>query len=182
MADLFDVLEADHIEVKSMLHTLGASSEPEKRAKLAETLVIEESKHEAAEEMHFWPAVRRYLVDGDRLADEAISQEEEGKQVLNDLDKAEAGSPAFDELVTRFQQAAQKHIAFEENEVWPKLLAVLNAQQIDELGAEIESAKATGPTRPHPKTPSKPGVLKTAGAAAAATDRARDRASGRGRH
>lgn len=180
MADLFDVLEADHIEVKSLLHTIGASSETEQRRKLAETLVIEESKHEAAEEIHFWPAVRRYLVDGDRLADTAISQEEDAKLVLDGIDKAEPGSPAFDELIGRFQQAAQKHIAFEENEVWPKLLAVLGPRQLDELGTEIEAAKEKGPTRPHPRTPSNPGVLKTAGAAAAAADRVRDRLSGRG--
>lgn len=180
MPDLFDVLEADHIGVKGVLHQLEASNETEQRAKLAETLVIEESKHEAAEEMHFWPAVRRYLVDGDRLADQAISQEEEGKQVLDALDKADARSADFDELVTRFAQAAQQHISFEENEVWPKLLAALNSEQLDDLGAEFAHAKETGPTRPHPKTPSSPGALKTAGAAAAATDRARDRLSGRG--
>lgn len=180
MADLFDVLEADHIEVKSILSTLGTSSDNQHRAKLAQTLVMEESKHEAAEEMHFWPAVRRFLVDGDHLADRAISQEEEGKKVLNELDKADPGSPAFDELVTRFQQAAHEHIAFEENEVWPKLVAVLNERQLDELGTEVAGAKETAPTRPHPNTPSNPGVLKTAGAAAAAADRVRDRLSGRG--
>ena len=36
------------------------------------------------------------------------------------------------------------------------------------------AGKATAPTRPHPHTPPSPGVLKAAGPAEAAADRARD--------
>jgi hypothetical protein len=50
-----------------------------------------------------------------------------------------------------------------------------------DLGDSLEQAKKTAPTRPHPHTPASPGVLKTAGPAAAAADRARDAATGRGR-
>jgi hypothetical protein len=49
-----------------------------------------------------------------------------------------------------------------------------------DLGDSLEQAKKTAPTRPHPHTPASPGVLKTAGPAAGAADRARDAAAGRG--
>ena len=53
------------------------------RKKMAETLVIEESKHEAVEEMYFWPTVREEarLPDGG-LADEATGQEQEADKVV----------------------------------------------------------------------------------------------------
>jgi hypothetical protein len=66
MADVFTVLSQDHQEVKGMLAELekgptratGASEDQlALRKKMTEQLIIEESKHEALEEMYFWPAV-----------------------------------------------------------------------------------------------------------------------------
>ena len=80
MPSLFDVLGQDHKEVKRMLAELekgpiaatGASdSHLILRKKMVEELVIEESRHEAVEEMYFWSAVRDRLPNGDELADTA---------------------------------------------------------------------------------------------------------------
>ncbi len=49
-----------------------------------------------------------------------------------------------------------------------------------ELDRKITDGKKTAPTRPHPHTPASPGVLKAAGPAAAAADKARDAVTGRG--
>ena len=74
MPTAFDVLAKDHQEVKRMLAELekgpsrvtGASqNQLALRKKMAEQLIIEESKHEALEEMYFWPVVRDHLPDGD---------------------------------------------------------------------------------------------------------------------
>jgi hemerythrin-like domain-containing protein len=189
MPSVFDVLGRDHDEVRQMLSELetgptaatGASeNDLALRKKMAEQLVIEESRHEAVEEMYFWPAVREHVPGGDRLADTAIGQEQEGKEVLGKLDKAEAGDPEFERLVTGFIRAGREHISYEETQVWPLLRNALSAQQAGDLGDQIEQAKKTAPTRPHPHTPASPGVLKTAGPAVAATDQVRDAASGRG--
>jgi hemerythrin-like domain-containing protein len=189
MPSVFDVLGRDHDEVKRMLSELetgptaatGASdSELALRKKMAEQLVIEESKHEAVEEMHFWPAVRAKVPDGERLADTAIEQEQEGKEVLDRLDKLDAGQPEFEQLVTEFIRAGREHIGYEEDRVWPLLRNALSAQEASDLGDQLEQAKKTAPTRPHPHTPAAPGVVKAAGPAVGAADRARDAASGRG--
>lgn len=189
MPSAFDVLASDHEQVEQLLATFerapAASGTNDSllaaRKKTAETLVIEASKHEAIEEMYFWPAVRKLLPDGDNLADQAISQEQEGKEVLARLDKLDADNPEFDRLVGEFIKAGRDHIAFEETKVWPALRAVMTETESLELGESLEQARKNAPTRPHPHTPSSPGVLKAAGPAAAAADRARDAASGRGR-
>ncbi len=103
MADVFTVLARDHEEVKAMLAELekrpvqadqAGSDQLALRKKMTEQLVIEESKHEALEEMYFWPAVREHHPDGDSLADQATGQEQEAKEVLARLDKlAAAGDP-----------------------------------------------------------------------------------------
>ena len=189
MADVFTVLGQDHQEVKRMLAELekgptkatGASEDQlALRKKMAEELIIEESKHEALEEMYFWPAVRDHLEAGNTLADEATGQEQAAKQVLNDLDKLQAGDAEFEQLLGTFTVDAREHIEFEETQVWPLLRRTLPAQTSAELGEKIAEGKKTAPTRPHPHTPPSPGVLKTAGPAAAATDKARDKLTGRG--
>jgi hemerythrin-like domain-containing protein len=189
MPSAFDVLASDHKQVKRLLSQFEAAPAASgtndsllaARKKMAETLVIEESKHEAVEEMYFWPAVRKHLPDGDKLADQAIGQEQEGKRILGKLDKLDSGSPEFVMLLGEFTKAARDHIAFEETRVWPALRSAMTEAEAADLGDRLERAKKTAPTRPHPHTPASPGVLKTAGPAAAAADRARDAATGRGR-
>jgi len=189
MTSVFEVLGHDHEEVKRMLSELekgptsetGASQDQlALRKKMTEQLIIEESKHEAVEEMYFWPTVRDRVPDGGKLAGEAIEQEQEGKQVLDKLDKLDADDTDFEDVLTKFIKAGREHIAFEETRVWPGLRAALSQQEARELGGKLAEGKKTAPTRPHPRTPASPGVLKTAGSAAAAADRVRDAATGRG--
>ena len=79
MPTAFDVLASDHEQVEQLLakfETAPAAAGANdsllaSRKKMAETLVIEVSKHEAIEEMYFWPAVRKLLPDGDELADQS---------------------------------------------------------------------------------------------------------------
>ena len=183
MPSVFEVLSRDHAEVKQLLSELESGPTPATgaspdllalRKNMAETLVIKESKHEAAEAMHIWPTVRERLPDGGHLADRAISQEQEGKEVLAKLDKAEADDPEFEALLSEFIAAGRDHIAFEESQVWPALQTRLTEAEAGELGGKIEQAKKTGPTRPHPHTPAVPGGLKSAGPVATAVGRARD--------
>jgi hypothetical protein len=189
MPSAFGVLGRDHEEVKRMLAELelgptaatGASSDQlALRKKMVQQLVIEESKHEAVEEMYFWPAVRKHLTDGDDLANQAQHQEQEGKAVLDQLDKLSPEDEGFEPRLAEFTAAGRAHIAFEETVVWPGLRDALTAGEADELGRELEEGKKTAPTRPHPKTPASPGLLKAAGPAVAAADRLRDAATGRG--
>ena len=120
MPSAFEVLANDHERVKRMLTefesgptavTGAKDSQLALRKKMAEQLVIEESKHEAVEEMYFWPAVRDRLPDGDRLADSAVGQEQEGKKVLDKLDKLEADDPAFEELLSEFIKAGRHELS-----------------------------------------------------------------------
>ena len=182
MGDGFEVLRADHEEVKAMLTRLETwpAGSLEERKKLTEQVIIEESKHEALEEQYFWPAVREQGPEGAEVADRAISQEQEAKQVLAELDKLDPPDADFERLLTSFTAAAREHIAFEEDRAWPILRMGISPAQATELGEKIAKGKARAPTRPHPHTPAHEGVLKAAGPVAAATDKLRDAATGRG--
>ncbi|MGH3409231.1 MAG: hemerythrin domain-containing protein [Streptosporangiaceae bacterium] len=191
MPDAFEVLRADHAEVEQMLavlegtpgHAAGAGQTVlAARQEVARRLVMDSSRHEAAEEQYFWPAVRERLADGGDLADQAIAQEQEAKETLARLDKLTASDDEFDQVLDAFIPAARRHIEFEETCVWPGLRQALSAQQARELGDQLEQAREHGPTRPHPHTPASPQVLKTAGPPVAAADKLRDTITGRGRN
>jgi hypothetical protein len=77
---------------------------------MTEQLIIEESKHEALEEMYFWPVVRDHLPDGDTLADRATGPEQEAKEILAKLDKLDADDAEFEKLLGTFIGAAREHI------------------------------------------------------------------------
>src|SRR5262245_33264027 len=48
--------------------------------------------------------VRKHLPNGDELADHAIGQEQEGKEILTKLDKLEADNPEFERADRRVHQ------------------------------------------------------------------------------
>lgn len=190
MSDVFDVLDADHAEIKQMLTALQESpgfsqsatnTVLSARRAVAERLVMDTSRHEAAEEQFFWPTVRQRVPSGDKLADEAIGQESEIKELLNRLDKLPAADREFDQLVVQLIPVARQHLEFEEEQVWPELRAGLTAEQGQELGERVRKAKEHGPTRPHPRTPADPKAQRTVGAVTALIDQLRDAVSGRGK-
>jgi hypothetical protein len=191
MPDVFEILKQDHDEVKMMLVRLdegqtarnGATAgELAHRKRLVDDLIIAESMHEAAEQLHFWPAVRALGADGERVAQEALEQETEGERVLDRLSKLDPGHPEFEEMLTGFASDARAHIAYEEAHAWPLLSTSITAEQSHELGSKIAAAKRLAPTRPHPGTPPDASVLKAVSPVAGAIDRFRDALTGRGRH
>jgi hemerythrin-like domain-containing protein len=188
MSSVFDILRADHRELEQMLAGLevpaqanrAAPIRPEARKQLTQKLIMESSKHETAEEQYFWPAVRNRVPHGDRLADHAIDQETQAKQVLTRLESLSPGQAEYEELLSAYIPAAREHIGYEEDVAWPALQEVLTAAEAEALGKDIAIAKEIAPTRPHPHIPPEPAVLKTAGPAVAAADKVRDELSGRG--
>jgi hypothetical protein len=186
MANVFTVLRADHEQVKAMLARLesgpgaraGATADQlMRRRQLVEELIIEESRHEAAEQKCFWPVVRDLGPDGARVAEQALEQEEQGERVLDELSRLDPDDERFEILIAGFISAARSHIIFEEAHAWPLLSAEISQARAEQLGDEITAAKRQAPTRPHPNIPAQGSAHK----AAAAADKLRDTVTGRGR-
>jgi hypothetical protein len=190
MANVFEVLDHDHEEIKRLLAELETGpplvgvSEYQRllaRKQLVDRLITELSKHEAVEEEYFWPAVRELVPEGDRLADHAIKQEQGSKFLLNDLIDYEPSDVRYEEMLVGCINETREHIAFEEEQVWPELRLVISPQRAMELGTKIARAKRMAPTRPHPRTPPSPGLLKATSPFVGTADRIRDLVTGRDR-
>jgi hemerythrin-like domain-containing protein len=182
--DAITFLRQDHKSVLGMLEVLdgapsGSGAELSGLGTMVTNLVIAESQHEAIEEQFFWPAVREALDDGNELADEAVSQEQEGKKLLQRLEDGRPGDPDYQLALQEFVKAGREHIVYEQDVVWPAFEAAVSREDLEKLGEKLETAKRIGPTRPHPSTPPTPTVQATMGVGAAIVDRVRDAVSGR---
>lgn len=182
--DALTFLRQDHKSVLGMLEVLdgaptGPGAQDSGLGTMVTNLVIAESQHEAIEEQLFWPMVRDVLEDGDELADEAIEQEQAGKELLQRLEDGAPGEPDYHDALREFVKVGREHIAFEEDVVWPKFEAAVDPEERETLGTKLEQAKKIAPTRPHPDSPSSSTAQKTMGTAAAIVDHVRDAATGR---
>jgi hypothetical protein len=147
--DVVDVLGWDHNQVDYLDKQLKAlpkgesAGDPDhqRRVSIVDMIRVRLSQHETAEEEHFWPAVRKHLPDGDSLADQALRQEQEGKDLLQELSKVEEDLERFDELAEKLSKALAKHVAFED------LVLLRFEEAVDDatrrkIGTKVKQAKA----------------------------------------
>lgn len=178
--DVITLLTTDHREVDGLLNDLLAGKVTgDDRAQAISTIVRELSMHAAAEEMVLYPELRDLLPDGDQLADEALSEHQNIKEVLNDLDGKSPDDPGVMEAIASVATEVRHHVEEEEGELFVKLRDSASPDRLMELGDLIERAKKAAPTHPHPNAPNTPPGNMILGPPTALFDRMRDAISNR---
>jgi hemerythrin superfamily protein len=180
--DLVSVITKDHRQVERIFAELeSGAGTPEHRRDLADHLTTELVRHSVAEEMYMYPAARRMLPDGDKVADHELEEHAEVERALKDLEGVDATDPAFDELLGTLIADVRHHIQDEEQVLLPRLQEACSIDELEELGRMVVRAKASAPTRPHPSSPDKPPANMILGPGVGMIDRLRDALSGRNR-
>lgn len=186
MTNPFEVLSAGHARQLELANELtGGAGDPPRtlrdQHRLAERLVMEASAHEAIEEQCFWPAVRDRLEGGRVLAMAGLQQEVGARRLLHELNRTRPGDDSFMTMVFTAASRIRDHITYEEGQLWPKLQLTLDADELDRLGSDLERAKRSAPTRPHPHVPPDARLLRVVGPWTGRLDRALDLVTGRGK-
>ncbi len=174
-ADLLDLLEADHRQVELLLGEFDSVS-PTRRKELFCQLTHELVRHEVAEELVVYPALRD-LPGGDRIADTRISEQAEAEERLAKMEKMDAESDGFARQVITLRSAVVTHAKAEETSAFTMLRDAVPAEQRVELGARYTKAKEAAPTHPHPHSPDTPPGNVVLGPVAALIDKMRDSAA-----
>ena len=152
--DITDLLSNDHATVDALFDRYRATSDASERDEITRQVVHDLSVHAAVEEQFVYPLVRVKL-DG-RTADHAIDEHQEAKQLLADLEKAEAGTAEHEQLFDRLVTAIREHVAEEEGEVFPELRSKTDEATREKIASVVDKAKAVVPTHPHPLVPPPP--------------------------
>ncbi len=157
--DVATVLTRDHDQVVALFEQLkaipgvtsgGQEVHLSRRESIVDMITIALSRHESAEEEHFWPAVRSALPDGDELAEQALGQEREGKDLLTELGRVPASHERFDELVEEVEKASRRHVAFEDR-ILLALHTAMSREDRDRLGERIRDAERRGKAEHEPE-------------------------------
>lgn len=180
--DVIEVLKHDHREVEEMFDELTAESDARQRRRILDDVTIELVRHSVAEEMYLYPWVRRYVPGGDRIAEREIGEHAEVERLLKDLESVDTDEMAFATMVRRLIDDVAAHIRHEETTLFPALAEQAGADELYTLGDQVQAAKKTAPTRPHPAAPQTPPLNKLLAPGTGLVDRVRDHLSGRGGH
>ncbi|RKF27697.1 hemerythrin domain-containing protein [Micromonospora globbae] len=178
--DVVDVLTADHREIEALFVELESrQGTPEHRRQLADVVIAELVRHAVAEEMYVYPAARKALPDGRKVAEHEISEHSDAERTMKDLEGVDPSDPRFDELLGHLTSTIRHHVQDEEGDLFPRLRAAVAREELVELAGKVATAKKAAPTRPHPAAPDHPPANKLLGPGAGLVDRMRDALTGR---
>jgi hemerythrin superfamily protein len=171
-----DLIRQDHRTVDQLFQRFE-STEPaqaERRRELVEVIIRELSIHAAIEETVLYPEIREAVPGGKELVEEGLEEHQDAKETLNELDGMVGEDPQLEAKVRSLIGDVRHHVEEEEGEILPKLESALSSDRLQDLGARLERAKESAPTRPHPLAPSTPPANLVTGPAAGLVDRVRD--------
>jgi hemerythrin superfamily protein len=165
--DIVTIVIRDHEALVGLLDSIS-SSEPSQRSDLFWTLSNELVRHEVAEEIVLYPAVRSCGDEGAASADAGLAQQGDVERLLASLDQTGIADSELPEAWTALTDAVRGHAAFEEAEVLPLLAQQMTDIERFTAGDHYAQAKKRAPTHPHPHGGRGTGPLN------AAFDRVRD--------
>ena len=174
--DAITLLKQDHKTVEGLFKKFEKTGEKAYAAQreLAEKIVKELSVHAAIEEQVFYPAIREAVPDTEDMVLESLEEHHIVKWVAAELDNMEPDEERFRAKMTVLIENVRHHVEEEEGELFPEVREALGRKILGEIGEQMEEAKKSAPTRPHPKAPDTPPANTVAGAASAVFDQARE--------
>lgn len=132
--DIFDALIKSHeLQRKLCARLMSVIGEPEARAQAFDDLKAELAAHETAEERMFYVP----LFEHDETVEAArhgIAEHHEMDEMVEDLEKCEAGSAEWLEILGKLVHRIGHHLDEEEQKWFPKAREVLSRGQQKALG------------------------------------------------
>lgn len=138
-----------------------------------DALVAAESRHELAEAIVLWPVVRDVLPEYDSLRAAAQKQEMEARFDLRRMRRLAATEEAGP-FAARVVRGLAYHVALEEGQVLPALADALDLADSYRAARLFRDLYRAGPTRPHPRMPAAPGLLRASAPLVSRADKVRD--------
>ncbi len=171
--DVVELLLRDHAEAKAMLDRFDATPAAKKADAFGElTRVL--VQHEVAEEEVVYPAFRKRVANGARIAGARIAEQSQAEEKLVELERLGVDHAHFTSGFRQLHIAVLDHAQREEQTVFPALRSALQSAELVGLGRRYERAKAVAPTHPHPHAPDTPPGNLVLGPVASLVDRVRD--------
>ena len=138
MPDVTSLLETDHREVEDLFAKAESNSGAAK-AQIVSKIAKELTIHAEVEEAIVYPAMKRAGLG--HLVDEAVQEHQKVKDLVAQIENADATSGNVDSTLAQLKSDVQHHVHEEESEAFPKFREATDQRTLDELGALVEQAK-----------------------------------------
>ena len=167
------LLRQRHKEIEELFSkTLDAQGT--ERSELFDCLRATLAVHETVEEIFVHPVARRAGKEGERIVEARLTEEQEAKQVLADLEDLGPDGDQFGTRLTSFRRAVVEHAEKEERELFPLIESTCSDREMNDLAEAIMVGEKLAPTHPHPHAGENPIALALAGPFVGMVDKARD--------
>jgi hemerythrin superfamily protein len=132
-----ELLESQHRDVEDTFAEIESSDESDSKLRAFEKLADSLAIHAAIEEHQFYPAVKaKGLSD---LVLESLEEHLGVKRVIADIMKTDPDDDTFSAKVKVLKELVLTHVDEEESELFPQVQSLFDGDQLDELGAQMES-------------------------------------------
>ena len=170
--DVIDLLLAQHAMIRDLFDEVEQAP-ADQRAEAFTRLVRLLAVHETAEEEIVHPYARRNIDGGDGVVDDRLTEENQAKQLLSQMDQAGPDAPDFAANLAMLRTAVEAHARSEERYEFTQLRGHTTEAERRTMAAGVKAAEAMAPTHPHPGTETATKNI-LAGTPIAMMDRVRD--------
>jgi hemerythrin superfamily protein len=143
-ADAIEVITTDHREVEQLFVLIQATdgvNDLDIRADLAQRIADDLTLHTSIEERVLYPAVRRFVDDGDTLVEEAEKDHQEIRNLIAEVRELAPDADDFVAAFGRLQQTVAHHVQEEERTLLPQFKESVSGEMLYELGDALIGAK-----------------------------------------
>jgi hypothetical protein len=176
---MLEALRSDHRAITAMLDDPAASSASDEAKTAREQLVMNLVRHFVAEEQYLYPVVRRYVPDGDALAESGFTRDRSCEHQLRRLEEPHPTTESISTVWTDIRAAFTAHVKDQES-LFSTLATTCSAAQLAELGEGVLGAEQLAPTRPRPVALESPSANRVLSLVEGFVDRVRDAYTHRG--
>jgi hemerythrin superfamily protein len=145
--NVITLLKDDHEKVSKLFKSYEAAKEAESdndKEQIFGQICEELSAHAEAEEELFYPAVDAHG-QGDEKAQDTVKEAHEEhklvKTLLAELEEMSASDEQYDAKVKVLKDLVEHHVEEEEGQMMPKAKKLLSSDELEQLGAQVESRK-----------------------------------------
>jgi hemerythrin-like domain-containing protein len=137
--DAIKLLTQQHREVEKLFEQYEKAGDRAKatKRKLCEKISDALAVHAAIEEKIFYPATKDARTE--ELLHEAVEEHLSAKRIIADLVEGDVDDDRMDAAMSVLKEQIEHHVEEEENELFPKVKKLLDADRLNELGDEMQA-------------------------------------------
>ena len=146
-----ELIIQDHNEIKGLYEKYKSNcSNKEEGTKYFNQICWEIARHEVAEEIIFYSAIRERVTDGKLLSEEALKDQTQIKTDLCTLNSMDRVAKEFDLKFKEVFSNFLKHCEKEESIYIPGFIKQYSSEERIAMGKKFQNRKLIAPTHPHP--------------------------------